>query len=93
MTARPAPNAAPDRLKVRNNIEALSAQALTDPRRAIKQAIALNDKRSFEYFADWQGVPLGSCQHYDALFLPWHRAYLCWLELALRSGVPGVTLP
>jgi hypothetical protein len=93
ITARPAPNAAPARLKVRKNIESLSAQELTDFRRAVKQAIALNDKRGFDYFAGWHGVPLGRCQHHDLLFLPWHRAYLYWLELALQSRVPGVTLP
>jgi tyrosinase len=93
ITARPAPNAAPARLKVRKNIEALSAQELADFRRAIRQAIALNDKRGFEYFAGWHGVPLGWCQHHDPLFLPWHRAYLYWLELALQSQVSGVTLP
>lgn len=93
ITARPAPNAAPARLKVRQNIDSLSAQELSDFRRAVKQAVALNDKRGFEYFASWHGVPLGWCQHHDPLFLPWHRAYLYWLELALQSEVSGVTLP
>jgi tyrosinase len=93
ITARPAPNAAPARLNVRKNIDELSDQELSDLRRAIKQAIALNDKRGFEYFAGWHGVPFGWCQHHDALFLPWHRAYLYWLELALQSEVAGVTLP
>jgi hypothetical protein len=60
ITARPAPNAAPARLKVRKNIESLSAQELTDFRRAVKQAIALNDKRGFDYFAGWRGVPLAA---------------------------------
>jgi hypothetical protein len=60
ITARPAPNAAPARLKVRKNIESLSAQELTDFRRAVKQAIALNDKRGFDYFAGWHGVPLAA---------------------------------
>jgi tyrosinase len=93
ITARPTPNAAPARLKIRKNIDALGAQELTDLRRAIAQSIALKDKRSYEYFAGWHGVPLGWCQHHDTLFLPWHRAYLYWLELALQSEVPGVTLP
>ena len=93
ITARSAPNAAPARLKVRKNIESLSAQELTDFRLAVKQAIALNDKRGFDYLAGWHGVPLGWCQHHDLLFLPWHRAYLYWLELALQSQVPAVTLP
>jgi tyrosinase len=93
VTAPPAPNAAPARLKIRKNISALSAGELTDLRTAIKQSMALKDKRSYEYFAGWHGVTLGWCQHHDALFLPWHRAYLYWLELALQSQVPGVTLP
>ena len=93
ITAPPSPTAAPARLKVRKNINALSAQELTDLRRAIQESVALKDKRSYEYFASWHGVPLGWCQHHDPLFLPWHRAYLYWLELALQSQVPGVTLP
>jgi len=93
ITARPAPNAAPARLKVRKSIDSLSVQELADFRRAVKQAVALNDKRGFDYFASWHGVPFGWCQHHDPLFLPWHRAYLYWLELALQSEVSGVTLP
>jgi len=58
ITARPAPNSAPVRLKVRQNVDGLSAQELSDLRRAIKQAIQLNDKRGFDYFAGWHGVPL-----------------------------------
>jgi hypothetical protein len=63
ITAQPAPNAAPNAVpalpKIRKNIEVLGSQELTDFRRAIKQAMALNYKRSFEYFAGWHGVPLG----------------------------------
>ena len=69
------------------------ARELADFRRAVNQAMALNDKRGFDYFAGWHGVPLGWCRHHDVLFLPWHRAYLYWVELALQSQVPGVTLP
>jgi Common central domain of tyrosinase len=29
------------------------------------------------------------CQHRDPLFLPWHRPYLCSLELALQAEIPG----
>ena len=70
-------------------MEAFSARELDGLRRAIKQAIVLNYKRGFDDFAGWHGVPLGWCQHHDALFLPWHRAYLYWLELALQSEVPA----
>jgi hypothetical protein len=59
ITARPAPNAAPARLKVRRNIESLSAQELTDLRRAIRQAIALNDKRGLSI------SPAGMACHWD----------------------------
>jgi len=52
---------APARLKVRKNIDFLTAQELADFRRAIKQM--LNDNRGFDYFAGWHGVPLGWCQH------------------------------
>ncbi|HEY6310228.1 MAG TPA: hypothetical protein VIY52_05405 [Streptosporangiaceae bacterium] len=68
IAARLAPDAPPARLKVRKNIETLSAQELTDFRRAVRQAIALNDKRGFDYFAGWHGVPLGWCQYHDPLF-------------------------
>ena len=51
ITARPEPNAAPTRLKVRKNIDSLSAQELTDFRRVVKQALTLNDKGDFDYFA------------------------------------------
>jgi hypothetical protein len=93
ITARPTPNAAPARLNVRKSIDSLSAQELSDFRRAVKQAPALNDKRGFDYLASWHGVPFGWCQHHDPLFLPWYRAYLYWLELALQWQVSGVTLP
>ena len=73
ITARPTPNAAPARLKIRKNIDSLTTQELADFRRAVKQALALTDKRGFDYFAGWHGVPLGWCQHHDLLFLPWHR--------------------
>jgi tyrosinase len=93
VTAQPAANAAPVRLKIRKNVDTLSPPELAAFRQAIKQAMDINDKRGFEYFAGWHGVPLGWCQHHDPLFLPWHRAYLYWLELALQSQVSGVTLP
>ena len=51
ITAPPAPNAPPARLKVRKNIDSLSVQELADLRRAIKQPLGLNDKRGFDYFA------------------------------------------
>jgi tyrosinase len=37
-------------------------------------------------------VPLGLCRHHEQLFLPWHRQYLYFFELALQRAVPGVSL-
>jgi hypothetical protein len=45
ITARPTPDAVPPRLNVHKNINLLCAQELPDFRRAVKQALALNDKR------------------------------------------------
>jgi hypothetical protein len=78
ITVRPKLNAAPARLNVRKSIDSFSEQELFDFRRAVEQASALNDKRGFDYLL--AGVP-------------WHRAYLYRLELALESQVPGETLP
>lgn len=62
-------------------------------RSAFRQAIALTDERGFSYFAGWHGIPFNWCEHHNEWFLPWHRAYLYGLELALQRLVPGVTLP
>ncbi len=55
--------------------------------------MAISDNRGYSYFAGWHGVPFGWCEHHTVWFLPWHRAYLYRLELALQRQVPGVTLP
>lgn len=93
ITAQPAVNATPARLQIRKNVDQLTPQELANLRQAISLAIPLNDTRGYEYFAGWHGVSLGWCQHHNDLFLPWHRAYLYCLELALQDQVQGVTLP
>ena len=47
----------------------------------------LQDDRGFWYFAGWHGVPFNWCEHHTELFLPWHRAYLYYFELALHEQV------
>jgi tyrosinase len=84
---------APTRLNIRKSVDQLDADELGKLRQAFSLALPLNDTRGFEYFAGWHGVSLGWCQHHNELFLPWHRAYLYCLELALQDRVPGVTLP
>lgn len=77
----------------RRSVAKLTAPQLSALREAFEKTMALNDERGFWYFAGWHGEPFGWCEHHTDLFLPWHRAYLHYFELALQSQVPGVTLP
>jgi tyrosinase len=55
-------------------------------RRAYERFKSLNDDRSFDFFASLHGLSLPVwCEHGTPLFLPWHRAYLYYFELALQS--------
>lgn len=80
-------------LRHRKSVDKLEPSELADLRKAFAEAMDLDDERGFWYFAGWHGEPFGWCQHHTDLFLPWHRAYLYYLELALQERVPGVTLP
>jgi len=80
-------------LRHRKSVDKLEPSELADLRKAFAEAMQLDDERGFWYFAGWHGEPFGWCQHHTDLFLPWHRAYLYYLELALQERVPGVTLP
>ncbi|KAG6808268.1 hypothetical protein H0H92_004681 [Tricholoma furcatifolium] len=71
------------------------------------QALPPDDPKSFFYIGGLHGMPFrgpgevdpewwgGYCQHDTILFPTWHRAYLLYLEDALRSieGCKDVTLP
>ncbi|MEM8986816.1 MAG: tyrosinase family protein [Pseudomonadota bacterium] len=52
------------------------------------------DERGFDWFAGVHGLPLPSwCEHGFPLFLPWHRAYLYYYELALQTRLgPSFTV-
>jgi tyrosinase len=93
VTAQPTPSSPPARLQIRKNVSQLSEAELAALRKAIEMALERKDTRGFEYFAGWHGVALGWCEHHNPLFLPWHRAYLHYFELALQDCVAGVTLP
>jgi tyrosinase len=71
-------------------------------RQAMQQAQGINDNRGYNYVAGFHGAPGWYCWHHQVsrrtplqarLFLPWHRAYLWWLEQALQDLVDGVALP
>ena len=71
-------------------------------RAAMTQAEAISDNRGYNHIAGFHGAPGQFCWHHQhsaltpvqaRLFLPWHRAYLWWLEQALQDFVPGTALP
>ncbi len=71
-------------------------------RQAMTQAEAIRDNRGYNHIAGFHGAPGQYCWHHQQsqrtpvqarLFLPWHRAYLWWLEQALQDLVAGVALP
>jgi tyrosinase len=70
--------------------------------KAMAAAEALRDNRGYNHIAGFHGAPDWFCWHHQfspktplqaRLFLPWHRAYLWWLEQYLQDRVPGVALP
>ncbi len=74
-------------------METLSASQLQTLRRAFAAVQVIGDDRGYGYWAGIHGLPLPTyCQHGTRLFLPWHRAYLYFFELALRDQVPEAAL-
>src|SRR5215210_4711510 len=81
-------------MAIRKAIRGLSPQELTNFREAVSRMKALSDERGYNFFAGIHGLPLPiHCQHGTLLFLPWHRAYLYFFELALQDQVPDMGLP
>jgi tyrosinase len=82
-------------VRQRRSVTQLSAPQLKTLREAFGAALALSDDRGYQYHAGIHGLPLPKyCKiaHGQALFLPWHRAYLYNFEMALRDQVPDATL-
>jgi len=93
VTALAAPAPQPTNLVLRPSVTKLSPAELATLRSAIAKALALADERGYQFFANWHGVTFGYCRHHEDLFLPWHRAYLYYFELALREVEPTLALP
>ena len=54
--------------------------------RAFARMKSLPDERGYDFFASIHGLSFPAwCQHGPPLFLPWHRAYLYYFELALQT--------
>jgi len=80
-------------LRNRKNVENLTAAQLKTLRDAFGAVEALGDDRGYGHWAGIHGLPLPMyCQHGTRLFLPWHRAYLYFFELALRDQTPDGVL-
>jgi tyrosinase len=73
-------------------------------RSAFSISMGISDNRGYNHIAGFHGVPDWYCWHQQRalrttvrarLFLPWHRAYLYWLEIYLKelAGDPTVTIP
>src|SRR2546423_6559722 len=96
-------HSAPTRIRHRKNVDKLTAQQLKALRDAIASMARISDERGYQYHASLHGgPPKAYCKHgsFDArgryhgapLFLPWHRAYLHHLELAMQDRVAEATL-
>src|SRR6267154_5522419 len=68
-------------------------------RQAMTRAEGIQDKRGYNHIAGFHGAPDQYCWHHQAnprtpvqsrLFLPWHRAYLWWLEQSLQDLIPDL---
>ena len=90
----PAAPGSPTQIRHRKSVELLSDKQLADLRDAVKQILPLRDKRGYQWHAAVHGLPEpGMCEHGNLLFLPWHRAYLYFYELALRDRNFDAALP
>src|SRR4029453_1826309 len=83
-------------------VAALTAPHMQSFIEAMRAVEAITDNRGYNFIAGFHGVPGNYCWHHQIsrrtplqarLFLPWHRAYLWWLEQALQDQLDGVALP
>ena len=83
----------------RKSVALLNDDQLSELRQAFRAVLPIRDERGYYHHAGIHGLPLPIyCRHGGQegghpLFLPLHRAYLYFFELALRDQVPGVSVP
>lgn len=79
---------------VRKNISNINNSELKSFRTAMANFMAIRDNRGYNHIAGFHGAPEWWCWHHQEsrrsflrahAFLPWHRAYLKWLEDHLRD--------
>lgn len=90
-------------MNLRKNVEELTDIDLTNLRFAFNGLMQIRDNRGYNHIAGYHGVPGWFCWHHMQrtragigrplrLFLPWHRAYLYWLEQFLKDIREDVNL-
>jgi tyrosinase len=88
-------------LILRKRVDALSGQELATLRNAYARLQGIMDNRGYNYWAGVHGIPQWYCWHHGGslrdgrqldIFLPWHRAYIKYFELAMRDQDPNAVL-
>jgi tyrosinase len=82
----------PSMIRVRKDANTLTA---AERDRFLRALARLNDagRGAFQTFRDTHKIATVEEAHFDAGFLPWHRAFLLDLERALQQIDPSVSLP
>lgn len=93
-------------LNVRKNVKSVEQDEneLNKLRNAFRISMSCRDNRGYSHIAGFHGVPDFYCWHHQnvtgttvraRIFIPWHRAYLSWLEFYLKELAkdPTVTIP
>ena len=81
-------------MPTRISIDGLSRTQLRSIGTAYATSQSTPDERGYHHFAGMHGLPVPSfCPHGNLYFLPWHRAYLYFLELELQHTDPDVAIP
>jgi tyrosinase len=92
-------------MNLRKNVDELSDMEIASLRFAFNGLMQIRDNRGYNQIAGYHGVPGWFCWHHMErsrgggtgrplrLFLPWHRAYLYWLEQFLKDITEEVNLP
>jgi tyrosinase len=79
-----------------------TAPHMVSLRKAFTALEGISDNRGYNFIAGFHGAPGNYCWHHQQsrrtplqarLFLPWHRAYLWWLEQAMQDQVDGAAIP
>ena len=81
-------------IKHRKRLSTLSTDEIDTLRDGFRAMQGIADDRGYGHYGSihGKGNPM-FCQHGNQLFLPWHRAYLYFMEQHLQDVAPGLTLP